>query len=132
MFNALAQVAQWHSTSDQGRATPPQASLMSRLTSLARRSQNEATSASSLNLHDAMDLDVDTRKTILCHRLRNVSTMSKSICKLLANDYARRLHKRNGTTRPPSSTTSKATTTGSTSSSHLNTITLYCNLAYIS
>jgi len=73
MFNPLSHLAKWHATPDQGPTPnpPPQAGLLSRLTRLARQSQ-ASNPSSPLDLHDALDLDLETRTTILCHRLRNV------------------------------------------------------------
>ena len=80
MFTALSHLAQWHSApSTHAQTQPPQSGLVSRLTSLARHSQSHNTSTT-LDLHDALDLDVETRKTILWNRLRNVRRKHPKKC----------------------------------------------------
>jgi len=80
LSNAITQLRGWHADRPQYAASKSQGqspdSLLARVGIFARTSR-ETTHVFSNSLHDTNELDIETRKKILCHRLRIATTQAE-------------------------------------------------------
>jgi len=80
LSNAIAQLRGWHADRPQHDTSQGQGQSRNSLLAwvgILARTPRDTTQGFSNNLHDSTELDIETRKKILCHRLRIATTQAE-------------------------------------------------------